>query len=184
MGYKAAVHVYTIADQNLYATFTLHKVCNRIFDVSSFTNWISTKWLFSGQNRGLGIFMRLQIAVFTRWSGWWFRRRLGSWNKTIDLWKSCRTSNSRCYYCFEGKANFASKIALMLPFSGLQLRPMQLYHRGWKVYSSLAGRFEKQKTLASRVQLGHVEAKRPLRINWPRRSDDLLWNYYWWYFED
>jgi len=26
MGYKAAVHVYTVADQNLYATFTLHKV--------------------------------------------------------------------------------------------------------------------------------------------------------------
>ena len=26
MGYKAAVHVYTIADQSLYATFTLHKV--------------------------------------------------------------------------------------------------------------------------------------------------------------
>lgn len=30
MGYKAAVHVYTVADQNLYATFTLHKVSNSL----------------------------------------------------------------------------------------------------------------------------------------------------------
>ena len=27
MGYKAAIHVYTLADHKLYATFTLHKVC-------------------------------------------------------------------------------------------------------------------------------------------------------------
>lgn len=26
MGYKAAIHVYTLADHSLYATFTLHKV--------------------------------------------------------------------------------------------------------------------------------------------------------------
>ena len=26
MGYKAAIHVYTLSDHELYATFTLHKV--------------------------------------------------------------------------------------------------------------------------------------------------------------
>ena len=96
MGYKAAVHVYTIEDQSLYATFTLHKVTylywlyhkavTKLIAYSYILYNFYTNRFWLGENRGSLLLMRFKVVILIGRSRRWVRCCMGFGDETINLW--------------------------------------------------------------------------------------------------